>query len=124
MNDQVKVLLTIKGIEGATLHRKGYKKIPFILKKKDLYPHYKGKDKEAIIKKGYSKMYNLESVDCSKSINLSLEAYNYMTSTSLPEWYHKKDWFKLSKKARLELHLKRICEDNRGKEFIYSVLED
>ena len=44
MNNQPKVLLTIEGIEGATLHSKGTKKIKFIIRKKDLYNKpYKGK---------------------------------------------------------------------------------
>ena len=48
MNNQPKVLLTIEGIEGATLHSKGIKKIKFIIRKKDLYSNYTKKDADKI----------------------------------------------------------------------------
>ena len=52
MNNQLKVLLTINGIEGATLHSKGKSKIPFVIRKKDLYAkEYTGKDADKIDRK-------------------------------------------------------------------------
>lgn len=125
MNNQVKVLLTINGIEGATLHSKGKSKIPFVIRKKDLYAkEYTGKDADKIIRRGVRRVNNLEAVPVSKRINLTVDAYNYMTSTERPEWYFKKDWILLSPIQRLELHLQRTCEYNGGKSFTYSVLED
>lgn len=125
MNNQVKVLLTINYIEGATLHSKGKSKIPFVIRKKDLYAkEYTGKDADKIIRRGVRRVNNLEAVPVSKRINLTVDAYNYMTSAERPEWYFKKDWVLLSPIQRLELHLQRTCEHNGGKSFTYSVLED
>lgn len=125
MNNQVKVLLTINYIEGATLHSKGKSKIPFVIRKKDLYAkEYKGKDADKIIRRGVRRVNNLEAVPASKRINLTVDAYNYMTSSERPEWYFKKDWVLLSPIQRLELHLQRTCEHNGGKGFTYSILED
>lgn len=125
MNNQLKVLLTINGIEGATLHSKGKSKIPFVIRKKDLFAkEYTGKDADKIIRRGVRRVINLEAVPVSKSIKLTVDAYNYMTSAERPEWYFKKDWVLLSPTQRLELHLQRTCEHERGKSFTYNVLED
>ena len=125
MNNQVKVLLTINGIEGATLHSRGKSKIPFIIRKKDLYAkEYKGKDADKIIRRGVRRVMNLEAVPACKKINLTADAYDYMTSSERPEWYFKKDWGLLSPTQRLELHLQRTCEHNGGRSFTYSILED
>lgn len=127
--DHIKVLVTIEGIEGATLHINGKIKIPFSMTKADIHwlNHHKKYDKEdknKIVRKGIRKIYNVESVPCTKSIKLVKEAYDYMTSKESPEWYFKKDWGRLSSTQRLELHLKRLCEHNNGKSFTYSILED
>lgn len=125
MNNQVKVLLTINGIEGATLHSKGKTKISFVIRKKDLFAYeYTGKDADKIIRRGVRRVMNLEAVPASKKINLTVDAYDYMTSSERPEWYFKKDWGLLSPTQRLELHLQRTCEHNGGKSFTYSIFED
>ena len=125
MNNQVKVLLTINEIEGATLHSNGKSKIPFVVRKKDLYAkEYKGKDANKIIRKGFRRVNNVEALPASKSIKLIVDAYNYMTSRESPEFYKKKNWNLLSEKQRLEIHLERLCEHNGGKSFTYSILED
>lgn len=129
MNNQIKVLLTINGIEGATLHSKAKRKIPFVLKKREMdYKNYgkryKGKDGDKIVKKGFRKIYDFEAIPCTKSIKLTYDAYNYMTSKESPEWYFKKDWPRLSITQRLEIHLERICAHNGGKSFTYTILED
>lgn len=125
MNNQLKVLLTINGIEGATLHSKGKSKIPFVIRKKDLYAkEYTGKDADKIIRSGARRVINYDVVPASKSIKLTVDAYNYMTSSERPEWYKKKDWGLLSPTQRLELHLQRTCEHERGKSFTYNILED
>lgn len=125
MNNQVKVLLTINGIEGATLHSKGKSKIPFVIRKKDLYAkEYTGKDADKIIRRGVMRVNNLEAVPVIKRISLTVDAYKYMISAERPEWYFKKNWVLLSPIQRLELHLQRTCEHNGGKSFTYSILED
>ena len=125
MNNQVKVLLTINEIEGATLHSSGKSKIPYVIRKKDLYAkEYTGKDANKIIRKGFRKVNNVEALPVSKSIKLTVDAYNYMTSRESPEFYMKKNWNLLSEKQRLEIHLQRLCEHNGGKSFTYSILDD
>jgi hypothetical protein len=124
MNNQPKVLLTIEGIEGATLHDKGTKKLKYIIRKKDIYDNYTKKDADKIVRVVTRKVRELEAVPCKKSIKLTVDAYNYMTSKESPEWYFKKDWSRLSTTTRLEMHLQRICDANNGKSFIYSILED
>ena len=124
MNNQIKVLLTINGIEGATLRSRGKIKIPFVIKRKDVFSKFKGKNGEDVLRRGVRKVYNVEAVPVSKSIKLTYDAYDYMTSTNKPEWYFKKDWNRLSPIARLELHLNRIKEANNGQSFTYSILED
>ena len=62
MNNQVKVLLTISGIEGATLQSRGRKKIPFTIKRKDLYSNYTGKKGEDVIRKGVRKIRDFEMI--------------------------------------------------------------
>ena len=124
MNNQIKVLLTINGIEGATLRSRGKAKIPFVIRRKDLYAKYKGKNGDDIIRKGVRKVRDFDVIPASKGIKLTYDAYEYMTSREIPEWYHKKDWARLSPIQRLELHLDRIREANRGTSFTYSILED
>lgn len=124
MNNQPKVLLTIEGIEGATLHSNGVKKVKFVIRKKDLYSNYTKKDADKVMRAGARKIKDCESVPCKKSIKLSYDAYNYMTSKESPEWYFKKDWSRLSTLNRLELHLQRICKAEGGTSFNYSILED
>lgn len=126
---QVKILLTIEGITGATLHTTKKIKIPFSITKADIHWQNHGKkytreDKDKIVRKGVRKINLVESVPCSKSIKLTTEAYDYMTSRESPEWYFKKDWSRLSATQRLELHLKRLCDHNGGTSFSYSILED
>lgn len=129
MNNQIKILLTINGIEGATLHRAERVKIPFVITKADIHFQntgklYKGKDANNVVRRGIRKYYNYESVPCSKSIKLTYDAYDYMTSVEQPSWYYKKDWKRLTPIQRLELHLQRTCDANGGTSFTYSILED
>lgn len=128
MNNQVKILLTINGINGATLHTRRVK-VPFVITKADMHwqntgKKYNNKDKDKIVRRGIRKYYDYESVPCSKSIKLTQDAYNYMTSSEQPEWYYKKDWKRLKPEVRLEMHLDRICKANEGQSFSYSILED
>lgn len=55
-------------------------------------------------------------------LNLSMDAYNYMTGKEAPHFVKPGDWEKLTKKQRLEAHLKRICEELGGVSFTYAVL--
>lgn len=59
-----------------------------------------------------------------QSLNLSMDAYDYMTGKEAPYFVKAKDWRKLTKKQRLEAHLKRICEELGGVSFTYAVLDN
>ena len=58
-----------------------------------------------------------------QSLNLSMDAYNYMVSSEAPYFVKPRDWEKLTKKQRLEAHLKRIVEELGGVSFTYAVLD-
>jgi hypothetical protein len=57
-------------------------------------------------------------------INMSREAYNYMTSSESPEWCPKKIWSSLGKAKRLEKHMERTCAALGGVSFTYTVFPD
>ena len=60
----------------------------------------------------------------SQSLNLSMDAYNYMVSNEAPYFVKPKDWERLTKKQRLEAHLRRIVEGLGGVSFTYAILDN
>lgn len=60
----------------------------------------------------------------SQSLNLSMDAYECMTGKEAPYFVKARDWERLTKKQRLEAHLKRICEELGGVSFTYAVLDN
>lgn len=126
MNNSIKVLLTIN-LEGGTLVRKSTPEhINFLVKEKDLCTNkkWRGKDGLKVVRKGETLHYPLIAKPAVQQVKINIEAYNYMISAECPPWCHPKMWPKLTKKARLEKHLGRICEHHKGKSFIYEILED
>ena len=60
-----------------------------------------------------------------QSVKLCKEAYLYMIDkNSCPEWEKTKKWATMSKKERLESHLKRLTEHFGGTSFSYKIFED
>lgn len=59
-----------------------------------------------------------------QSLNLSMDAYDCMTGKEAPYFVKAKDWERLTKKQRLEAHLKRIVEELGGVSFTYAVLDN
>lgn len=59
-----------------------------------------------------------------QSLNLSMDAYDYMTGKEAPYFVKAIDWKRLTKKQRLEAHLKRIVEELGGVSFTYAVLDN
>ena len=114
MNTQTKVILTVSGIPGAV------QKLKSIERKKstvDLgYP--KGKKKISWDEKIY------ESCDCSQKMNISYEAYLYMTGSDCPSFIKPGIWKRMTRRQKLEAHLQRTCEYLNGKDFSYVILED
>lgn len=69
--------------------------------------------------------YTRKSRPASQTINLTKEAYDYMTDrNSCPEWSKAPRWVNMNKKERLELHLKNIMEQLGGVSFSYKVLDE
>lgn len=65
-----------------------------------------------------------KSKPASQSLNLSMDAYNYIVSNEAPYFVKPRDWERLTKKQRLEAHLKRIVEELGGVSFTYAVLDN
>lgn len=59
-----------------------------------------------------------------QSLNLSMDAYDYMIGKEAPYFVKARDWERLTKKQRLEAHLKRIVEELGGVSFTYAVLDN
>lgn len=126
MNNNIKISLTIE-LEGSTLVRKRLPElITYSISKKELNfsNPLKGKEGDKIVKRGRVNHYPLETKPAYLHINMTIEAFNYMTSNECPYWSTPKDWNKMKPKERLEAHLQRTCEHHRGKSFTYFILED
>jgi len=126
MNNDPKVLLTVI-LEGGTLHRVVNESKKWYLTKKDLNPKrtFTGDDGNKIVKSGKYRSYSLVPVDCNLKTTLTKDAYDYMTSSYVPDWYpNKKAWGRMSAKERLEAHLSRICLSHRGKSFTYQIIDN
>ena len=59
-----------------------------------------------------------------QSLNLSVDAYNYMIGEEAPYFVKPRDWERLTKKQRLEAHLRRIVEGLGGVSFTYAILDN
>ena len=59
-----------------------------------------------------------------QNINISKDAYNYMTSKECPSFMTPKDWNRMSKIKRLEAHLAEIAESRGGTVMHYHIFED
>lgn len=59
-----------------------------------------------------------------QSLNLSMDAYEYMIGEEAPYFVKPRDWERLTKKQRLEAHLKRIVEGLGGVSFTYAILDN
>ena len=59
-----------------------------------------------------------------QNINISKDAYIYMTGKECPSFITPKDWARMSKKQRLEAHLNNTVEQLGGISYTYQVFED
>jgi len=57
-------------------------------------------------------------------INMTQEAYDYMTSKECPEWAKKGEWVKMSPTQRLIKHLARTMEFLGASKFTFEVFPD
>lgn len=124
MNNVVKVSLTIV-IEGCTLVRKSSPDtLKYKITKQEESLKRNKKASNHVIKEGVNKHYTLISKPASMHVNLTQEAYDYMTSNEFPSGIKMKDWKHMSKVKRLEWHLQKICDNYQGKSFSYEILGD
>jgi hypothetical protein len=65
-----------------------------------------------------------KSIPATQTLNISCDSYRYMTSKECPAFMRPKEWASMSKKMRLESHLKNIAESLGGKLGTYHVFED
>lgn len=73
----------------------------------------------------YIHFYTRRSKPASQSLNINEDAYKYMISSDCcPEWCKIGKWNSMSKKERLESHLKRITEHLGGISYSYQVFND
>lgn len=127
MNNVTKISLTIN-LEGSTLVRKSeFEVIKYTMPTKDTKPSKKWRGKEGLkgVIKGVCKHYPLEAKPAHQHINMTEEAYKYMTSNAeCPCWLKPKAWNSMSKKERLEAHLQRITEGLGGTSYTYQIFEN
>lgn len=133
MNTEPKILLTIN-LEGGILLKGEPEVKKYYLTKKDLFPSqkFKGDTGKKVIKSGKYVHIPVEQSVAQQSIKMCKEAYNYMTSTEVPNWFvsfkpiktRAKEWCALTETQRLELHLARTCRHLGGKSFTYQIIDD
>lgn len=79
-------------------------------------------------KKGNKDVLNIRTRRCkpaSQSINMSKEAYDYMTSgDGCPPNIKSFVWFKMNKRQRLEAHLDLVCKALNGTSYTYKVFDE
>lgn len=123
---EAKILLTIE-LEGGILIKGEPEVKKYYLTKKDLFPKqtFKGDSGNKIVRSGKYVSYPYTNSVAKQKMTLCEEAYEYMTSSAMPQWYRSlKDWKKMTPTQRLELHLARICNSLNGKSFTYQIIED
>lgn len=70
-------------------------------------------------------VFTRNCIPAHQTINISLEAYQYMMSLdSCPNTIRPSYWKGLSQKQRLETHLKDYCKDLGGISYTYQILPD
>lgn len=112
MDNSIKLSVTILGIPGRTRKYSGVKKVQIKRKNKN--------GKEFTFVRKY-KDYEYPTI--SKHYNMTKDAYNYMTSDEVPEWFNGK-WKKLSKEEKIRQHLTRTMLMDGGTSFVFDILDD
>lgn len=124
MLEDVKISLTIN-VAGSTRQVLGFKEIPVLLTKQDLTRQkLPTKIANKIVVKKKVKVPNYEYKKAQVHINMYRSAYEYFISKEKPEHYFKKDWSRLTPKARLEWHMAYIASSYNSNEYSYNILED
>lgn len=106
MNNNVKIILTVVS-EGCPLVRKSV----------EIIKSFDGKVAKNV------KHIGLCSTPVRQHLNITEEAYRNFVGDNCPSSCSKHDWRRMSKKARLEVHLKEIAYDLKGIVESYEILE-
>ena len=64
------------------------------------------------------------TIPAAQHLNISKDAYLYMTGKECPSFMSPKDWSRMSKVKKLEAHLKEIAESRGGVVLHYHIFED
>lgn len=133
MNTEPKILLTIN-LEGGILLKGEPEVRKYYLTKKDLFPSQKFKNGSGnkVIRSGKYVHIPVTQSEAKQCITLCKEAYDYMTSTEVPNWFapnkplkvRQKEWSAFTAEQRLELHLARTCHHFGGKSFTYQIIDE
>lgn len=133
MNTEPKILLTIN-LEGGVLLRGEPEVRKYYLTKKDLFPSqkFKGDTGKKVVRSGKYLHIPVTQSEAKQKVTMCKEAYDYMTSTEVPNWFtpyrplkeRQKAWKGLTETARLELHLARTCRHFGGKSFTYQIIDE
>lgn len=90
--------------------------------------HFDKKTKKAFYKREPLEFKTRKCIPAQQVLKMSEEAYDYMISSSCPDWYLMRGgiskWKKLSPKERLELHLDRTCKSLGGISYTYAIFGD
>lgn len=136
-----KILLSIELQGGVAVRSNEKVYIPYKILKKELYKELQNKFKfrnlkpDDIALKGAKVHYPLETRPALKKISLSLGAVlHFQDPQALPSWMERdnphlnkkaqKWWKNLTDEERLEIHLERIAQHERGISYSYELLED
>ena len=96
--------------------------------KGDVYTYHTRKCIPARQTVNISDVYTYHTRKCipaRQTVNISKEAYTYMVgNNSAPSHITHKAWIGMSKKERLQTHLKMIADDLGGTSYTYKVFED
>lgn len=74
-------------------------------------------------KKSYKSIKVRSCIPVIQNIKMFKDAYDGMIN-DIPSWSNNKEWNRLSKKQRIETHLKRIMQDLHASSFDYHIFED
>ena len=127
MNNEIKVSLSVT-LQGSVMYSQEQAKALEKEKAGTGYDTFSMRVEE--VKKNGKKDIKILNVKTRKykpagqSLNLSMDAYEYMIGKEAPYFVKARDWERLTKKQRLEAHLKRIVEELGGVSFTYAVLDN
>ena len=125
MNNEIKILLTLYKEGGICKLADKVELRKGTLTLGDINSKCKKENANRIIKKFKYRIRPFVPVESQQKINMTVDAYNYMTSSECPEWFMDiKAWRKMNPKDRLELHLDRTAKHFGACRYKYYIVND